>query len=321
MAQTSSQLYRRLARVIGRLRIAIDTTASKPSSTPRGREPMARALFDKIAAQNNEEVASEASKRAEQSIKVLETAAQRLCRDDSGHKILSSFIAYFDTSQIESTSRSMELELSNFALMVDMLTAYTATISAQKVNGRSPLEEIIEKADSDPLDACLKTPETGVTFFRPSSSNSKSIRKLLRQQGAAACRDEVEQKTLVEALHTFDFGFLRSSPTAQIGAARRSGDGQYLYSFLLGRYEESEGPRSVYIQLLCSRDTRTKWGPILLAAAEAHAIEFGAKRIRLSAIGETRLPRWYEEQGYNHENTILLTKGLPKVYEMAKKLK
>lgn len=87
---------------------------------------------------------------------------------------------------------------------------------------------------------------------------------------------------------------------------------------MLGRYEDD--PKGVYIDLLCSRNTMLKMGQVLLRSVEEHSLAVGGDRVRLSAIDDIRLVRWYESQGYSVKNTIHLPNGKIKVYEMIKKL-
>lgn len=146
---------------------------------------------------------------------------------------------------------------------------------------------------------------------------AKDILRAIKEQGTDVCRDTFEKAVVSASTEASTVGYVRMTPRASIGQKRRRTTEMTVHSFILGR-PAAFAPNVWAVELVCSRPT-IRDGGVLLNLMETYAAANGYVSVFLTAIGEERLLRWYNRQGYKLANTNLQSSVI-KSYNLFKSL-
>jgi hypothetical protein len=131
-------------------------------------------------------------------------------------------------------------------------------------------------------------------YFERSVPNT--VEKFIKDQGDTVCREMIGSDYIKAKIKEYDFGFVRMSPRANIGQKRRTRQTeQYVYSFVLCKLIPAF--KEIDVTLVCARPL-TVDGKELLDNVTQRAREMGYEWLSLIALGNARLVRWYQSQGF-----------------------
>lgn len=158
-------------------------------------------------------------------------------------------------------------------------------------------------------------PSKNFEFFEKKIPNI--YEKIIREQGDDTCQQKIGVDYINAKLKEYDFGFIRASPKAQMRQRKTRQTAHHMYSFVLCKLIENPLFKNVDVTLVCSRPT-SKDGKELLALVEQKAQELGYQCLSLIAVGNSRLVRWYQSQGYILETDKPILDSESSAYYMRK---
>lgn len=153
--------------------------------------------------------------------------------------------------------------------------------------------------------------------------HNKDVKKILKKQGNRACRDKIHEKTLLNSIHKFDYGFVILKNKAIIGSIKKNSSDKFLLvSFILFKIDYIDDKKYIFIDLLCSDEKYKKenYGKILLEKCFEYALNNDIDYVQLHALNEVKLIEWYMNNGFSVVSPIKINDTI-KVYIMEKNLK
>ncbi len=131
-------------------------------------------------------------------------------------------------------------------------------------------------------------------MFRITDENSKTLIKMLKDQGDEICKKEINKDYIISKIQNYKFGWLKQSERAQIGQRKYHNKTKYISSFVLCSIDEDLN--AITINLLCNRNTLRKEGMELLNIIENYALDKRYKFLQLQSIGDR--VSYYIDRGF-----------------------
>jgi N-acetylglutamate synthase-like GNAT family acetyltransferase len=147
------------------------------------------------------------------------------------------------------------------------------------------------------------------------SSFSTINEKLIKEQGVDICRSVISANYILTQNATYDFGFIRKTPIAQIGQSKKRKKTQYVASVVLCKVFPEF--KQVDITLLCSRPN-VRDGKRLMKMVEQKASSTGYEYLSVLSIGDERVMNFYKTIGFKLISEHLFPTGEIKAYSMRK---
>lgn len=142
------------------------------------------------------------------------------------------------------------------------------------------------------------------------SSFSTINEKLIKEQGIDICRSVISANYISSQTTTYDFGFIRKTPIAQIGQSKK----QVASVVLCKVFPEF---KQVDITLLCSKPN-IRDGKRLMKMVEQKASATGYEYLSVLSIGDERVMNFYKTIGFKLISEHLFPTGEIKAYSMKK---
>jgi len=156
-----------------------------------------------------------------------------------------------------------------------------------------------------------------ISSFYYFDKNEKDIVSLLNEQSVEVCRNKISKKYIQLQTKEYDFGFAHKTPVAQIGQRKTRKKQYHLYSFVLCKWYPEYN--EIGISLICSRPYSQE-GKQLIECVEKKALELDCNQLSVLSIGETKLMKWYTEQGFVLMHEKHFPDGKLKAYYMRKRI-
>ena len=163
----------------------------------------------------------------------------------------------------------------------------------------------------------MSLPLNEAIFIDQEHEHIKTIKDIIKEQGANVCRNEMDQSYIIECLKTFDYGYVILGNRASIGQKQRGSSQKYvLKGYVLFKYDERLSLLTG--KILCGSDGYRGVGRQLLECVADFIFDKRVQTWTIYSLPDEKLIKYYEYMGFSVID-ILYRNGKKKVYEMRRK--